>query len=68
MTKRSASTRFDLPQPFGPTMPVEPRLDRDVGRLDEGLEAGRRRRVSFTGAGVSPPPCGEGRRRFGRGS
>ena len=25
MTQRSASTRFDLPQPFGPTTPVRPR-------------------------------------------
>src|SRR3954454_4009297 len=24
MTQRIASTRFDLPQPFGPTMPVSP--------------------------------------------
>src|SRR5579872_4259933 len=24
MTQRSASTRFDLPQPFGPTIPVSP--------------------------------------------
>ena len=24
MTQRMASTRFDLPQPFGPTMPVKP--------------------------------------------
>src|SRR5579863_8893998 len=24
MTQRSASTRFDLPQPLGPTMPVRP--------------------------------------------
>jgi hypothetical protein len=24
ITQRSASTRFDLPQPFGPTMPVVP--------------------------------------------
>src|SRR5271165_6010624 len=24
ITQRSASTRFDLPQPFGPTMPVKP--------------------------------------------
>src|SRR6266851_289429 len=24
ITQRSASTRFDLPQPFGPTMPVRP--------------------------------------------
>ena len=24
MTQRRASTRFDLPQPFGPTTPVRP--------------------------------------------
>ena len=39
MTQRSASTRFDLPHPFGPTMPVRPRLDKEFGRLDKGLEA-----------------------------
>ena len=39
ITQRSASTRLDLPQPFGPTTPVRPVLDLEVGRLDEGLEA-----------------------------
>ena len=26
MTQRKASTKFDLPQPFGPTIPVRPVL------------------------------------------
>ena len=38
ITQRSASTRFDLPQPFGPTTPVKPG-SMEVGRLDEDLEA-----------------------------
>ena len=39
ITQRSASTRFDLPQPFGPDDAGQARLDQEVGRLDEGLEA-----------------------------
>jgi len=39
MTQRSASTRFDLPQPLGPTTPVSPGFDQEIGRLDERLEA-----------------------------
>ena len=39
ITQRSASSRFDLPQPLGPTTPVSPLLDQELGRLDEGLEA-----------------------------
>ncbi len=39
ITQRTASTRFDLPQPFGPTTPVSPGSISKVGRLDEGLEA-----------------------------
>ena len=39
ITQRSASSRFDLPQPFGPTTPVSPGSIRNLGRLDEGLEA-----------------------------
>ena len=59
MTQRSASSRLDLPQPLGPTMPVRPGLDAELGRLDEGLEAREakplelhgRRRPPLRGAG-----------------
>ena len=40
MAQRSASTRFDLPQPFGPTMPGQAGIDQQFGGIDEGLEAG----------------------------
>jgi len=36
--QRNASTRFDLPQPFGRRRPSG-RLDQEIGRLDERLEA-----------------------------
>ena len=39
MTQRTASTRLDLPQPFGPTTPVSPGSISKVGRFDEGFEA-----------------------------
>ncbi len=39
MAQRRASSRFDLPQPLGPTTPVKPMLDQELGGLDEGLEA-----------------------------
>ena len=39
ITQRSASSRFDLPQPFGPTTPVSPGCDHELGRVDEALEA-----------------------------
>ncbi len=41
ITQRIASSRFDLPQPLGPTMPVSPRLDPQLGGFDEALEAGQ---------------------------
>src|SRR3954464_13011937 len=47
MTQRSASTRFDLPQPFGPTTPVSPgSMMKSVGSTKD-LKPRRRRRVSF---------------------
>ena len=47
MTHRSASTRFDLPQPFGPTMPVSPgSIGISVGSTKD-LKPSRRNRVSF---------------------
>ncbi len=47
ITQRSASTRFDLPQPFGPTTPVKPgSIRKSVGSTND-LKPSRRRRVSF---------------------
>ncbi len=49
ITQRSASTRFDLPQPFGPTTPVRPgSIRKSVGSTND-LKPCRRRRVSFIG-------------------
>ena len=55
MTQRSASTRFDLPQPFGPTTPVSPGSIRKSVGSTKDLKPTRRRRVSFMAA--SPSPC-----------
>src|ERR1700688_3970904 len=47
ITQRSASTRFDLPQPFGPTTPVNPgSIRKSVGSTND-LKPIRRSRVSF---------------------
>ena len=47
MTQRRASTRFDLPQPFGPTTPVRPgSIAKSVGSTKD-LKPIRRSRVSF---------------------
>src|SRR3954454_15130158 len=47
IAQRSASTRFDLPQPFGPTTPVSPgSITKSVGSTND-LNPCRRRRVSF---------------------
>src|SRR5271169_4399695 len=47
MTQRTASTRFDLPQPFGPTTPVRPgSISKSVGSTKD-LNPMRRSRVSF---------------------
>jgi hypothetical protein len=46
ITQRSASTRFDLPQPFGPTTPVRPgSITSSVGSTND-LKPARRRRVN----------------------
>ena len=47
ITQRSASTRFDLPQPFGPTTPVRPGSIRKSVGSTKDLKPSRRRRVSF---------------------
>src|SRR6201989_1930175 len=47
IAQRSASTRLDLPQPFGPTTPVRPgSIMKSVGSTND-LNPCRRRRVSF---------------------
>src|SRR5690349_1182049 len=47
IAQRSASTRFDLPQPFGPTTPVSPgSIMKSVASTND-LKPWRRRRVSF---------------------
>src|ERR1022692_1546873 len=62
ITQRSASTRFDLPQPFGPTTPVSPgSMTNSVGSTKD-LNPRTLRRVNFTRplparpAGKSPAP------------
>src|SRR5690606_28047338 len=44
ITQRSASTKFDLPQPFGPTMPVKPRSMTNSEGSTKDLKPSRRRR------------------------
>src|SRR4249919_943713 len=47
MTQRNASTRFDLPHPFGPTTPVNPgSIAKSVGSTKD-LKPSRRSLVSF---------------------
>src|SRR6185437_13870586 len=49
ITQRSASTRFDLPQPLGPTMPVSPgSIASSVGSTND-LKPDRRRRSTCIG-------------------
>ncbi len=47
ITQRRASTRFDLPQPFGPTIPVSPGSIRKSVGSTKVLKPTMRRRVSF---------------------
>src|SRR5262249_15741417 len=47
IAQRSASTRFDLPQPFGPTTPVSPGSIRKSVGSTKDLKPSRRSRVSF---------------------
>ena len=58
MTQRTASTRLDLPQPFGPTTPVSPgSISKSVGSTKD-LKPIRRSRVSFIRLFVHVPCCG----------
>src|ERR1700729_2872735 len=53
IAQRKASTRFDLPQPFGPTTPVRPgSITKSVGSTND-LKPWRRRRVSFIDKNLS---------------
>src|SRR4051812_16606981 len=54
MTQRRASSRLDLPQPFGPTMPVSPGSMRNSVASTKDLKPARRNRWKCTG----PPPSG----------
>src|SRR5476649_568801 len=47
ITQRSASTRFDLSQPFGPTTPVRPGSIRKLVGSTNDLNPIKRSRVSF---------------------
>ena len=58
ITQRSASTRFDLPQPFGPTTPVRPGSIRKSVGSTKVLKPTRR---SFSNFIFSPGRPGRGR-------
>ena len=63
MTQRMASTRLDLPQPLGPTMPVRPGSMTSTVSSQKDLKPWSLRRENFIGAIPRtwlPPPCGEG--------
>ena len=55
MTKRSASTMLDLPQPFGPTTPVMPGWIGISMASAKDLNPCRRSRVTFIGARLPAP-------------
>src|ERR1044072_2968084 len=50
ITQRRASSRFDLPQPFGPTMPVSPGSIRNSVGSTKDLKPERRRGWNCTEA------------------
>ena len=59
MTQRRASTRFDLPQPFGPTTPVRPgSISSSVGSTND-LKPDRRSLVICTGSAADERCHGE---------
>ena len=62
ITQRSASTRLDLPQPFGPTTPVSPgSIRKSVGSTND-LNPIRRSRVSFIVQASNKPDSSAGRK------
>ena len=54
ITQRRASTRFDLPQPFGPTTPVRPDSILNSAASQKLLKPVRRKRSNFIVAASSP--------------
>src|SRR5208283_3969245 len=64
IAQRSASTTFDLPQPFGPTIPVRPGRISTLAGSAKLLNPAMRRREKLTGKWVLPgePGCRTGRR------
>ena len=54
ITQRSASTRFDLPQPFGPTTPVRPGSILKSAESQKLLKPVRRKRSNFIVAALRP--------------
>src|SRR5271165_716169 len=54
ITQRSASTRFDLPQPLGPTTPVRPGSILKSAESQKLLKPVRRKRSNFIVAGPRP--------------
>ena len=54
ITQRKASTRFDLPQPFGPTTPVSPGSILNSALSQKLLKPVRRRRSNFIAATLRP--------------
>src|SRR5215813_6791060 len=67
ITQRNASTKFDLPQPFGPTTPVRPGSIRKSAGSTKDLKPMRRSRLRIiddlphTPPPYPPPQAGEGR-------
>src|SRR6185436_8696492 len=58
ITQRIASSRLDLPQPLGPTMPVNPgSMNNSVGSTKD-LKPLSRRRVNFNVWSLLRPPAG----------
>ena len=64
MTQRKASTRLDLPQPFGPTTPVSPGSIRKSVGSTKVLKPAMRRRVSFIDAALRPARLGQEQRDY----
>src|SRR5258708_24938811 len=58
ITQRKASRRFDLPQPFGPTMPVTPGSIRNSVGSTKDLKPERRSRWKCTGGLAASLGCG----------
>ena len=55
MTQRMASTRFDFPQPFGPTTPVRPGSIWKSVASQKLLKPTSRKRLNFMPKFLTPP-------------